>query len=477
MSTYKPSQYNHYLAYQKEKKYLVYNALSNGLARLEPEVFKLLRKGEEGLAALESDPSRNELVKNLRAGNIIVEQDMDEVEFLRTKLSMSRYGSTVMSLTIVPTQYCNLDCVYCYEGAKIGRYMDEETEDAVAQFVDDQIDRFGYRGINVTWFGGEPMMHPKAIFSLSRKLIKVCRRHKVGYSAMVVTNGTNLNKTLVRRLKAAKVSHLQVTIDGPPAVHDERRPYKTDVKEAGNSSFAKIVANVERILGLIPLHIRINVDKTNHQESLQLVEWMQDRGWLAPENDCHFYIGYTRVWTSTCNKVAGQCFTMEEFSRTEMEFQKDLIERGFSLGNLYPSNSSYCMSTSPGGFAIDPGGELYKCWADVGNPEAYIGNVRDPVPVNEEHLQWLSYDPLMEFEECRSCSFFPICAGGCPYVPIKQKTHSDRAYNCTPWKVLMRKKMDLFLSQRAEPQQDPERSDPLPVVQDEAKEVSHAVAG
>jgi uncharacterized protein len=448
MGTYKLSRYNHYLAYQKEGRYLVYNALSNGLAQLEPDVFRLLRGGEEGLDRLEREHAGNGLVTKLRAGNILVDSDLDEVAFLRTKLNMTRYGSPVLSLTIVPTQYCNLDCVYCYEGAKVGKYMDEETEDAIVAFVDRQFERFGYRTLNVSWFGGEPLMHPKAILSLSRKLIRLCRRREAGYSAMVVTNGTRLTRDLVRRLKAARVTYLQVTIDGPQPIHDARRPYKTDVPEAGRSSFATIVRSVERVLGMLPIHVRINVDKTNQEESLQLVEWMQSRGWLEPEKQCAFYIGYTRVWTSVCSKVAGQCFTMDEFSRTELEFQKQLIERGFSLGNLFPSHSAYCMSTSPAGFAIDPGGELYKCWADVGNKEAYIGNVREPLELGRELLQWVSYDPLLEFEECRECPFFPICAGGCPYVPIKQKTHSDRAYNCSPWKVLMRKKMDLFLSQR-----------------------------
>ena len=69
--------------------------------------------------------------------------------------------------------------------------------------------------------------------------------------------------------------------------------------------------------------------------------------------------------------------------------------------------------------------------------------------LSRELLAWLSYEPLQQFPECRACKFFPICASGCPYVAIKQQQHSNRAYNCTPWKALMRKKMDLFVRQLA----------------------------
>jgi uncharacterized protein len=262
---------------------------------------------------------------------------------------------------------------------------------------------------------------------------------------MVVSNGTILNKKIARRLKACKVSHIQVTIDGPRETHDARRPFT----EGRLSSYEVIVRNVERILGVLPVHIRINVDRTNQARSLELVDEMRNRGWLDGTKDCFFYLGYTRVWTSVCSSIANQCFTMEEFSQAELDFQKDLMARGFQLSNLYPTRSSTCVAASPAGFVIDPDGALAKCWADVGNKEAYIGNVRDPLPINPRHLEWLSYDPLLQLPECRVCKYFPICAGGCPYVVINQKGMFGKNYNCTPWKILMKKKMEVFLEQLA----------------------------
>jgi len=446
MSTYKLSRYNHYLNPTAQNGPMVYNAVSNGLAKLDPEVYELLSRGEQGLEAMEGDPSRAQLLASLRKGHVIVEKDLDEIEFMRLKLNLSRFGNLGLSLTIVPTLGCNLACTYCYEGLRGAKFMSDETEDALVAFTKTQVERFGYRSVVVSWFGGEPLMRPKRIYSLSKKLIALCKKAKINYSSMVVTNGTYLNPSMARQLKAHKVSHVQVTIDGPKEIHDARRPFKGGSK----SSFDLITRNVESVLGLLPVHVRINVDKTNHQRSLELVDEMRARGWFDEGKQCAFYVGYTRVWTPVCSSIADQCFSMEEFSETELQFQSDLLKRNFSLGNLYPSRSTYCMAAAPGGFVVGPDGELYKCWSDVNNLEACIGNVSTPLELNPKLMEWLNYDPLTQFPKCRECAFFPICAGGCPQVAIQRK-NSDGC-NCTPWKVLMNQKIDVFLTQLTQQQ-------------------------
>jgi len=142
---------------------------------------------------------------------------------------------------------------------------------------------------------------------------------------------------------------------------------------------------------------------------------------------------------------------MREFSEAEIKFQKMLISKGFGISNLYPSPSAYCVAVSPHGFVIEPGGDIHKCWSDVGNSEAFIGNIRENIELNGKFLKWLSYDPISQFPECRACKFFPICGGGCPYVPIKQKEklENDKYYNCTPWKLFLEEKIKLFLESKA----------------------------
>ena len=209
--------------------------------------------------------------------------------------------------------------------------------------------------------------------------------------------------------------------------------------------------NLEKVLGIIPVMIRVNVDKTNFSNTVQLIEIFEEKGFLKKPRDLFIYLGYTREWTTKCSNILPQCFSMKEFSEAEMEFQELLISRGYNISNLYPGPQSLCAAVTPHGFVIEPGGEIHKCWSDVGCPDAYLGNVKEPLEINGKLLKWLGYDPLSQFPECRECKFFPICGSGCPYVFIKQKEKkvADKNYNCTPWKILMKEKMKLFLEARA----------------------------
>lgn len=105
------------------------------------------------------------------------------------------------------------------------------------------------------------------------------------------------------------------------------------------------------------------------------------------------------------------------------------------------------MAVGLNGFVVDPDGELYKCWADVNNPRASVGNTARPLELNASLLKWLSYEPLQQFPKCRDCGVFPICAGGCPSVAIQSRNEYGDDDNCTPWKLLMDQKIDVFLDQ------------------------------
>ncbi|NIM12416.1 MAG: SPASM domain-containing protein [Candidatus Aminicenantes bacterium] len=447
MKNYKSSHYNHFIYLEDENTYLIYNSISNGLAKLEPEVFNLLNSGKEGIAKLEGDQSKKDMIDQLHKGNIIIDSDFDEIEFLRTRFNMGKFGQKNLFLTIIPTNDCNLDCLYCYEGNRAHKYPYDVLEEDIFKFTAERIKSIGYKSLHVTWYGGEPLLNKEFIFSLSKKLMRLCKDQKLNYGAMIVTNGTLLNKTTAESLKRYKIGYVQITIDGPQEIHDQRRP----VKNSKKSSYHTIVRNVEWVLGIIPIQIRVNVDKTNFSNTVQLLETLEKKGFLERPRDISIYLGYTREWTYKCSNILPVCFSMKEFSEAELEFQKSLIARGFNVSNIYPNPQAICVAVTPNGFVIEPGGEIHKCWSDVGIQEAYLGNVREPLELNGKLLKWLSYDPLSQSPGCRECKFFPICGGGCPYVFIKQreKLMSDKNYNCTPWKILLKEKIRLFLEAKA----------------------------
>ncbi len=447
MPKYKPSKYNHFIYLKDDDKYLIFNSISNGLAKLEPDIFNALKEGSSGLESLEQSPGNKDLFQRLYAGNLIINHDFDEIAFLRTRFNMGKFGQKTLSLTIVTTLDCNLNCVYCYEGNRSPKYAGEDLEDSIVKFAEERIKSAGYKSLYVTWFGGEPLLNKDFIFSLSKKLLGLCKIHHISYGAMIVTNGTIMNKSIANRLKRLKVNSMQITIDGLMETQDKRRP----LKNSKRSSFKLIMGNIKRVLGILPIQVRINVDKTNYSESLRLLEYFEKNGFMNNPNALFFYIGYTREWTPNCSNISPNCFSMKEFSEAEIEFQRMLIAKGYRIGNLYLSPTGTCVAISPHGYVIEPGGELHKCWSDVGNKDAYLGNVNEPVTLNAKLLKWLNFDPLEQFPECRECNLFPVCGGGCPYVAItqKDKLEKDKYYNCTPWKLFMEEKIRLFLEGKA----------------------------
>src|SRR5262249_42067090 len=73
------------------------------------------------------------------------------------------------------------------------------------------------------------------------------------------------------------IKQVQVSIDGPKAVHDRRRIFR-----GGGSSFDAIVDNVDLLLarGGTLVQIRAHVDPANLHDFEQLLDFFDDRGWI-----------------------------------------------------------------------------------------------------------------------------------------------------------------------------------------------------
>jgi MoaA/NifB/PqqE/SkfB family radical SAM enzyme len=101
---------------------------------------------------------------------------------------------------IVPVRRCNLACVYCNE-------FDDVSPPVPAGEMLRRIDLLAALGVSViTFSGGEPMLHPDL-----DPLIARVRRH--GRMATLITNGLLLSPDRIRRLNAAGLDYLQISID------------------------------------------------------------------------------------------------------------------------------------------------------------------------------------------------------------------------------------------------------------------------
>ena len=409
----KESRYNVWV--ERDGAAYVFNGVSGGLLRVPLEEHRALRSflaGERGAAC---SPA---LLRDMAVGRMLVTDDFDELDLLAARYQASRYDTGQFALTIVTSLGCNFDCPYCFE-AKHPSIMSREVEQAVLQVLDDQLPRI--QSFFVTWFGGEPLVGKKPLLALSDAFIERCDRAGVAYSADIITNGYLLTEEMCRQLRDRRVAAAQVTIDGPPEIHDRMRPLA-----GGGGSFRRIVQNLHHAVDYFSMRVRVNVDTENFGHVEELFRILADEG-LAGKVSVYpgQLVGVADDPQAPSAGYHARCFTSPEFARAALEFFKLAAGHGFARASLPRPRTAPCTAVRANELVVGSKGELYKCWDSVGNKLEVIGDIRDYQNANGRLAKWLTYDPFAN-DECRSCIALPVCMGGCAHHAMDVLQYENR---------------------------------------------------
>ena len=370
------------------------NLVSGGVAKLNADYRTRYLAYETG----ERDGDSFE--RELAEGGFVVRDNEDELAKLIVQSRAERFSSECLALTIAPTMGCNFRCPYCYEKGIRAVTMSASVEDGIAAFIEDRKQEL--TSLDVTWYGGEPLLAMSVIRSLTGKM-RASIRKDTFYSASIVTNGYLLTHDIAQELNGLGVNSAQVTLDGSKHDHDARR-----VPADGTPTYDEILNNVAVCAEAIDITVRVNVDKHNIAAAEELLDRFEENGL---KNRVRFYLAAVDDINKTCTADLS-CMGVEEFSSREIAFYAHAIERGFAVELMPPQNIGICCAVSTHAFVIDPIGNLYKCWDEIGRNERSVGNVCNPLSLNKNAVRWLSYEP--SDAECRDCFAFPVCMGGCP---------------------------------------------------------------
>jgi uncharacterized protein len=393
----------------------VYNGLSGKLVAIPDEDWSAIA------AFIDGDDSgfpNAKTLQDLVLGRMLVQDDYDELAFLERKYRVSRENGNAFALTIVTSLGCNFDCPYCYQ-AKRPSLLSDETQALILDVVDAQlpsIERF-----DVTWFGGEPLLGKDALLSLSDAFIQRSDAHEVEYAANIVTNGYLLTAEVATELRERRVSHAQVTLDGAPETHDLMRPLAS-----GRPTFATILENLQSVVDILDVSIRVNIDTTNVAAAHRLLGILADSG-LAGRASVYpgQLLDYNEGTGAPSETYAPPCLTFNEFADVEREFMAAAVELGLASPALPGPLGAPCTAVRANELVVGSGGELYKCWDSVGNHREVIGHLRSWRDPNDRILKWLNYDPFHD-DECSTCVALPVCMGGCAHHAMDAKLHDSR---------------------------------------------------
>ncbi len=138
---------------------------------------------------------------------------------------------------VIPMRRCNLSCAYCNE-------YDEVSKPVPAEEMTRRLDKLAGLGTSaVIISGGEPLLHPDI-----ERIVERIRHH--GMLAAMISNCYLLTREKIRRLNAAGLEYLQVSIDNVNPDEVSKKSLRLlDPKLQWLSELAEFKVNVNSVLG------------------------------------------------------------------------------------------------------------------------------------------------------------------------------------------------------------------------------------
>ncbi len=347
--------------------------------------------------------------------------------------------------TLVPTFRCNLRCTYCMQGHSIKKsdatmtgamvrsafnFMD--AEEAQAQHADPPL---------LLILGGEPLLSDRNAAEAFETMLSEAEHRK--WHAEIVTNGTGLGGYLDRLTASTVLDRIQITLDGPPQIHDAR---KTGAHRA-NSPFLATIENIKKAIkeGLRVL-IRLNVDSENLSHVPAFMKWMSEQEWFAQPN-CSLYVGAVKTYGSDYPHALGPdqiYLQLFDWSMTHDSVKEILLSGCTRLALMHQALSrgaspapqfEFCAGNR-GLFAFGPDGLLYPCQLAPGDPSLSVGRYWPTVQTDAHLLAAWRQRSVFTQPKCASCRVSLACGGGCAYEALRHHGTMDKPF-CEPIEELL----------------------------------------
>jgi uncharacterized protein len=304
--------------------------------------------------------------------------------------------------------------------------MNESVQEVLCQWIDNKLRKKEYEVLSITWFGGEPLMFPDIIKRLSKSFINSCDKYSVKYNASMITNGYLIEKVGSSCfLNECNISTLQITIDGTKETHNQRRillnnPLGTyDTIISGINSLANSSCQIK---------VRVNLDKINNQVIEETCSQLADN--IKNKENVYPYIAKMYCMDDLNAGIEDRVLNTEEYVLSAIIFSELAEKAGFKVKkkSIIPKAKMwYCPAPYGKSLVIDPDGDLYYCWNDIGIKEYRTGSIINNDNNNFYTQRELWHNHAFDFHnDCKVCKAFVLCAGGC----VREKIRSNKDYTC-----------------------------------------------
>jgi uncharacterized protein len=375
-------------------------------------IIRIPQKSLEKISRLKAD---HDILR--RWGFLVKDPEEEKREMLGFIDGLNRLNRT-LNIKLVMGLDCNLACRYCFEGTRKGRhYLSKETADQFVEFVRKKIT--GHRRIEelqITFYGGEPLMSRKLIIYIAGRLKRLARSAGIAFSFYLVSNGTLLTKETVSVMKRLGLKEAYVTIDGPENNHNIFRPYKS-----GRGSFGKIVKNIGDVCDMTEVQIGGNFTRENYRRFPELLDHLTVEGLLPSKIAVR---GFFPIAAESSD------FALPDFHEgilsvdepwlfeASISLREEILKRGCRLESVSPG---VCMMEYKSNILVNYDGSICKCPGLIGRKEYAIGDIW--CGTGDYHFSH-NLDNWKN-EDCLDCAYLPLCFGGCRYMKLVRDGHMD----------------------------------------------------
>jgi len=416
----KPSFYNVAFRVDDSTDFVLFNTFSRGLVLVDEAVADHLVNAQEARLQLEADLDEDELDMLIQSG-ILVPYVLDEAARFRYAMNRQKYRSALVPLFISLTSNCNFSCPYCYEDARTSLRqqadMTLETWQTFHRFFRRHVEEESASLIIAALYGGEPLLNYEVTLQAAKDLYELTSNDRK-VAITLITNGSLLTVDRVEEL-APLLNSVQITLDGPPEIHNLTRPYKDGIKE----SYEDVLQSIRRCVEAATLEtiLRVNISTdTAEKVSLLLQELSGELTFghrltlsLAPvhgsQQDMHCGSG-RNLDLSLLQRIAA--------------LYLEAARLGYRLGqNFIPGP---CMVSFANSMTVDENLDLYRCPGRIyERPDAHITSDGTVDILRNEWYTYVDFEPSCVL----SCKYAPICYGGCRW-----KAGGEAAIVCPkPW--------------------------------------------
>lgn len=413
MNNYRPSQYN-IVTSSEDGGLLITNNLYNVHLKIGcDDVEKAASILKNPLNKISSEET-TELIDVFIKKRILIPDDMREKELVDYYCNDMIFSDDILHLSLIPTEACNFRCKYCYQSG-IKHTMSDEIVKSIKKYLEKAARK--YKGMFISWYGGEPTLAKEQILEIMGYAKTICRANGIPLYGQMTTNGYALSKDYFEELLNNHVLSYMITIDGLKDTHNIQRPHFSDP-----DSYSMIMNNLRTI--------RDNVKKNNFRIGIRInispaiVPYLKEYvDTIGNEfgNDKRFGIiwEWVKDWggEQICNNFE---LIMDSYDSTEYKKYLDYItEKGLQIDQgqaMSRLGSEMCIASRKNGFVINFDGKIYKCAMGLYDSTLEevncIGELRENGNLFLDEYKnslWVGQSKIPD--ECGGCLHYPECMG------------------------------------------------------------------